>query len=181
MRYAKTAQGQEVIKARSMALSAKQRTMLLLCDGARSIDDILSTTSGMGSSAADVDELVQRGLIEPRDGAPSSPAMPASPATLVPSPPSATPDAAEAPSPADVAPSASSDADRYREAYQLATQLTSQLGFKGFRLQLAVESAMTLVALNALLPRLSEALVSAHGPKQGAEQVAQLKRALRGT
>lgn len=170
MRYAKTEQGQQVIKARSVALSPKQRTMLLLCDGARTIDDILSTTAGMGSSAADVEELVQRGLIEARHADTASGAATASPAREPP----------QAPATGDPGPLTASEADRYREAYQLATQLTSQLGLKGFRLQLSVESAMTLEALNALLPRLSEALVSAHGPKPGAEKLAQLKRALRG-
>lgn len=161
MKFAKTAEGQQIIKTRSQPLSPRQRTVLLLCDGTRPMAEILETTRGMGTQPADVDALLSMGLICPTS-APAVAAAPASPNTH----------------PGEMPPVADK-AQRYREGYQLATQLTSELGLKGFRLQLAVESAMTLEDLDKLLPRLSEALLSAHGPKVGREKVARIQHALR--
>jgi hypothetical protein len=176
VRYVKTEQGQQVIKARTLPLPPRQRTLLLLCDGVRTVEDILATTAGMASSAADVDELLQRGLIEAAQPQHAPGATPQVRAADVPSSQPAT----QAAKGDEASTPAASDAEHFREAYQLATQLTSQLGLKGFRLQLAVESAMTLAQLQALLPRLSDALISAHGPKKGPLKVAQLQNALRG-
>lgn len=184
MRYAKTEQGQQVIKARSEPLSPRQRTLLLLCDGARPIGEIQAT---VGTSQADVDELLARGLIRPLEpgaangAAPTKAAAQPRPAGGSPAPANAgsAPASPASASPASGSPAAEqSEADRYREAYPLATQFTSELGLKGFRLQLALESAMTLQDLSALLPRLSEALKSAHGAAKAAEKLAQLRRAL---
>lgn len=169
MRYAKTEQGHQVIKVRSVSLSPRQRTMLLLCDGLRPIGDILATVGT--SSQADVDALLAQGLIRAvaPDPAPANTAPPPRPPAPSPAPTSAERTAQ---------PAAHTEAESYREAYQLATQFTSELGLKGFRLQLALESAMTLQDLNALLPRLSDAMKSAHGAPKAADKLAQLRRAL---
>lgn len=172
MKYAKTEEGQQVIRTRSQPLSPRQRTLLLLCDGTRAMAEILETTRGMGTQPADVDTLVSLGLI--------APAVPASPTSSSAAPSAAPAAGTQAPdAQTGEAPPAGDKAQRYRESYQLATQLTSGLGLRGFRLQLAVESAMTLEDLDKLLPRLSEALLSTHGPKLGREKVAALQQALR--
>ena len=49
-------------------------------------------------------------------------------------------------------------AHRYSRAYPLATQLTADLGLRGFKLNLAVESAQGFDGLVALLPRLRTAV-----------------------
>jgi hypothetical protein len=48
--------------------------------------------------------------------------------------------------------------DRYKRAYPLAAQLTSSLGLRGFRLNLAVEAAGNLEQLRALTPKIREAV-----------------------
>lgn len=47
---------------------------------------------------------------------------------------------------------------RYQKAYPLATQITAKLGLRGFRLNLAVESAQGFEGLVALLPKMRAAV-----------------------
>jgi hypothetical protein len=61
--------------------------------------------------------------------------------------------------------------DRYQEAKPLATKLTAGLGLRGFRLNLAVESAGGFDELLALLPKIKDAV--------GAVACAELERTLR--
>ncbi|AKJ31356.1 hypothetical protein AAW51_4665 [Caldimonas brevitalea] len=149
-------------------MSPKLRTLLLLCDGHRSDAEVLGTTHGMGATPADLHELLTLGLIEPVGGMRPPPA----PAKLA---------AQSAPEALSFAPTIPNDtAQRYQVAYRLATQLTSELGLRGVRLQLAVEAAMTLQDLQQLEPRLHEALLATHGPAKGADKARELGRALHG-
>jgi hypothetical protein len=61
---------------------------------------------------------------------------------------------------------------RYKLAYPLATQLTASMGFRGFRLNLAVEAAGSYSQLVQLFPKIKEAA--------GAEKSLALENALRG-
>ena len=61
---------------------------------------------------------------------------------------------------------------RYQKAYPLATQITAKLGLRGFRLNLAVESAQGFEGLVALLPKMRAAV--------GDEGIAPLRAALEG-
>jgi hypothetical protein len=60
--------------------------------------------------------------------------------------------------------------ERYAAAYPVAIKLTSALGLRGFRLNLAVEAAGSYEALLAVAPRIREAV--------GAEQYSELGRVL---
>jgi hypothetical protein len=167
MRYAKTALGQDVMKTRSIPLGPRRRTVLLLCDGQRDEREVLASTHGMGSGPGDLEELFKLGLIEPV-AAPSAPA----------------PEAADSPTQLaavdlHIEPAPLDETMRFRLAYQEATQLTAGLGLRGFRLQLAVEQAMNLGALEAIASRLQEALVSAHGPQKGPVRMARFEELLR--
>jgi hypothetical protein len=51
-----------------------------------------------------------------------------------------------------------SDMERYQAAYPIAIQLTAGLGLRGFRLNLAVESARGYADLAALAPKMRDAL-----------------------
>jgi hypothetical protein len=69
-----------------------------------------------------------------------------------------------APPPAAIAPSAApspltvrSAQERYKDAKPLATQITAGLGLRGFRLNLAVESAAGYEDLVALFPKIQAA------------------------
>ena len=51
-----------------------------------------------------------------------------------------------------------SDMERYQAAYLIATELTSGLGLRGFRLNLALEGAGGFDDLAALAPKIREAV-----------------------
>jgi hypothetical protein len=65
-----------------------------------------------------------------------------------------------------------SEQDRYKDAKPLATQLTAGLGLRGFRLNMAVESAVGFADLLKLFPKIQEAV--------GAKAAQELERALKG-
>ncbi len=134
MRLVKTPLGQQALKDRSAALSPRQRSAFILFDGKRSTAEVLAATRGLGCTQADVDCLIDMGLLAPVPGAVVPP-----PAGLASADPA-------------------SGADRYQRAYPLAAQLTAGLGLRGYRLNLAVEGAADDAQLLALLPRIQEAV-----------------------
>lgn len=142
MRCTKTEAGQLAFKQRSADLGPRQRSAFLLFDGQRSVVDVLKATEGLGITQADIEDMLAKGFLEPLPRPPGNPAAGAGAASA------ATP----------TAPDTRTAAERYRQAYPLATQLTAQMGLRGFRLNLAVEAASGLDDLIALLPKLTEAL-----------------------
>lgn len=148
----KTEAGQQVMKDRSVALTPRQRSALILVDGKRSRDQLLTATAAAGATRDDVDKLFALGLIAEADGAPATPDVPA-----------AEPQAPRS----DRTPQ-----ERYSAAYPIATRLTAGLGLRGFRLNLAVESASGYQELLELAPKIREAV--------GPELYAPLDKALNG-
>ena len=176
MRYQKSASGQLAFKQRSSEISARQRSLFLLFDGNRSVGEVLATTSGLGITQADVDDLIAKGFLARADGAsPDSPnpipSANAGASLMLPSPSLA----ASIPTLVDVDSSKSNaELDQqvvYRQAYPVATKLTASLGLRGFRLNLAVEAASGYQDLVALLPQITQAV----GPTAAQER----KKALR--
>lgn len=133
MTIAKTAAGHQVLKDRSASLSARQRRALILIDGQRTLEEVLAATAPGGVTRADIETLLALGLVsdEPGDSYPV---------------------------PLAAGPAPAPGRERYMEAYALATQLTAALGRKGSQLNLAVEAAGTLEELQALAPRIREAV-----------------------
>ncbi len=146
MIYVKTLAGQQAFTTRAPALTSRLRIAYLMVDGVRHRTDVLTATAGMGVSIDDLDRLVALGFIEA----------------------SAVPVAAEPPQRAEF--SLEQQSAIFLAASRQATALTASLGLRGFRLNLAVESAQNLTALEALLPQLTEAL--------GEDAVAPLQRLL---
>lgn len=130
MKYTKTEAGQLAFKQRSPLLSARQRSAFILFDGAKTLEQVLAATAGLGVTQADVEHMLQHGLL-------------------------AAPQAATVPEPAV---SRRTPQQRYADAYPIATRLTASLGLRGFKLNLAVEAAKGLDDLLALLPKIEEAL-----------------------
>ncbi|OUL99935.1 hypothetical protein [Variovorax sp. JS1663] len=161
----KTEAGQQAFKDRSIRLTPRQRSAFILFDGKRSVHEVLE--AGMGVAAADIDQMVELGLLG-RVGANADAANAASvaiPAVSVPAPePQSEPVAASAP------PQGRLNQERYKEAYPIATQLTGGLGLRGFRLNLSVEGTSSYEELLALAPKIRAAV--------GAEKAAVLDRAL---
>ncbi len=143
----KTETGLQVMKDRSVALGPRQRSAFILFDGKRTLDDVLAATAAMGVSRADIEQLLVLGLLcdrSARAGAPGPAALypDTVPAALV-----------ELPEHASRPPQ-----QRYADAYPIAIQLTSALGLRGFRLNLAVEGAGSYEQLAALAPKIREAV-----------------------
>lgn len=67
---------------------------------------------------------------------------------------------------------ARSSQQRYKDAYPVATAMTAAMGLRGFRLNLAVESASSFEDLAALAPKIKEAV--------GEEKYEPLRKALFG-
>jgi hypothetical protein len=134
MAMSKTVAGYRVLKDRSAGLTPRQRAVLILIDGHRTLDDVLAATAGGGVTRSDIERLMALGLVseEPGDSYP----MP-----LLADSKKAVP-----------------HRGRYVRAYELATQLTESLGRKGSQLNLAVEAASTLEELQELLPSIREAV-----------------------
>jgi hypothetical protein len=157
MRLTKTEIGKKAISDRSIALSPRQRSALIIFNGERSLDDVLTMLVGLGFTKADVDHMVSLGLLEevkdPLETKANAPTVNTEALGGF----------------VDV-----SDAQsRYKLAYPLATQLTASLGLRGFRLNLAVEAAGSYSQLVQLFPKIKEAA--------GAEKSLALENALRGS
>jgi len=151
MNYSKTEVGQQAFKERSPALSARQRSAFILFDGAKTLEQVLAATAGLGVTPADVAHMVAQGFLV------------ADPSAVA---------AAEAARAAAAARSARTPQERYAEAYPLATRLTATLGLRGFKLNLAIEGASGYDDLLALFPKIQEAV--------GQEASRPLERALLG-
>lgn len=163
MIYTKTEQGKVALQNRSSGLAPRQRSAFIMFDGKRSSDDVLHATSGLGVTATDIEQMVALGLIE--SVASQTPVLPV--AAVLPMLPTS-----NASGPAGVAGAAPSlDAQaHFLKAWPIATRLTAGLGLRGFRLNLAVESAGNLAKLKELAPKIKDAV--------GAEKFRELEIAL---
>lgn len=156
--YQKTELGRQALKDRSAGLTPKHRSAFILFDGSRSLSDVLAATVGLGVTRNDLELMVQQGFLEL---APNQGAAPAQQRTA---PVTSVAQGAVVPVPSPlggVAASATSmteSQERYQSAYPIAAALTSSLGLRGFRLNLAVEGASNVEQLRALLPKIREAV-----------------------
>lgn len=142
MLIAKTDAGHQVMKDRSIVLTPRQRSALILIDGKRTLDQVLAATAPAGVTREDLDKLLELGLIvdaEPQRTATELAAVEAD-AVAVEQHKHRTPQ------------------ERYAEAYPIATQLTASLGLRGFRLNLAVEAAVSYEKLLEVAPKIREAV-----------------------
>jgi hypothetical protein len=157
MRLTKTEVGKKAISDRSITLSPRQRSALIIFNGERSLDEVLTMLVGLGFTKADVDHMVSLGLL-----AEANP--PSVPKVDIPS---------KATEPLGGFVDLNEAQSRYKLAYPIATQLTASMGFRGFRLNLAVEAAGSYSQLVQLFPKIKEAA--------GAEKSLALENTLRGS
>jgi hypothetical protein len=155
MQYSKTEKGQQAFKQRSALFSARQRACFILFDGIKTADQVLAATHGLDTTWFDVQHLLDQGLVLAVESLRE--VLPTMASDNTP------------PFEASLPPTRSAQA-RYTLAKPLATQLTAALGLKGFRLNLAVESAVGCDDLLLLLPKIEAAL--------GPEACQELARAL---
>jgi hypothetical protein len=153
MLIAKTEAGQQVMKDRSVALTPRQRSTLILVDGKRTLEQLLAAMAAAGVTREDVDKLLELGLVA--DAAPGQTATAAA--------------AVQAAAAAVEHRRQRSPQERYAEAYLIATRLTASLGLRGFRLNLAVEAATSYEQLLEVAPRIREAVgTERYGPLDSA-------------
>jgi hypothetical protein len=143
----KTVSGVQVMKDRSVSLSAQQRSALILCDGKRSAEEIVRMTAAVGVILADIEALVALGLVE----------MAATAATAAVAPVS-TPVASESmASAAEPVPASSADGVDFQAALNAAITLCSNIGFKGFSLNMALTGVDSIEKLQKLAPEIRRA------------------------
>ncbi|TAL65818.1 MAG: hypothetical protein EPN79_11750 [Burkholderiaceae bacterium] len=154
MRYTKAAAAQTALKDRSLALSVRQRSIFIVLDGTRTIEDLRGC--GFDVPQGDIDRLLELGLIsqvaEPilaslhetvYAGSGEGPQRTRSPAT---------------------------EWQRFNTAYPVAVRLTARLGLSGFRLNLAVEATCDVQQLEGLIGQVRATV--------GAKEFAELELAL---
>ena len=142
MLIVKTDLGHQVMKDRSVPLTPRQRSAFILFDGKRTLDQVLQATAPMGVTRDDVDKLIDLGLVT--DAQPEQTAADAA--------------AAKAQAEAVEHHKHRTAQERYADAYPIATALTASLGLRGFRLNLAVEAATNYEELQAVAPKIREAV-----------------------
>jgi hypothetical protein len=149
----KTEAGRAEIRARALPLSRAARNLLLVLDATKTAGEWLGLVAG--ATPADLDTLIQQGLIGAEGKAAAPRAAPAgSP------PPAATPIAQPASAPAGGSPLL----DRAALYTYLSGQATKLLGpFKGYAFALEVERCDSLPELQALALQLVERVQKAKG------------------
>lgn len=170
MIYIKTELGKTALHDRSLGLSPRQRSAFIMFDGTRGADVVMKLTTALGVTFDDINRLVELALLKPKNAtAPgrqpdaaqeplSAPAVSASVATAT----SLSSSAGGGP--------VHDDQTHYARAYPIAVRLTSNLGLRGFRLNLSVESVGDLEQLKDLAPKIKEAV--------GVEKFRELENAL---
>ena len=146
MLVSKTELGIQVMKDRSVSLSAQQRSALILCDGKRSADDVVRMTAGVGVTVQDIEALAALGLV-------SLSQTPVASKTSEPSKLSA----ATGSVPLAVAMPAAGAVDNgidFGAALNAAITLCSSLGFKGFGLNMALTGVDSINTLQKLAPEI---------------------------
>lgn len=158
MIYIKTELGQSALQNRSVPLTPRQRSAFILFDGKRDSQEVMKATAGLGVTPDDVNHLVSLGLLAPLAplAAAAAPPVAVAPVPVGAKAVAATASAASSFSPSGL-PTVAAQA-HYSRAYPIATRLTAGLGLRGFRLNLAVESAGNLDKLRELAPRIKEAV-----------------------
>jgi hypothetical protein len=158
--WAKTEAGRVEMQAKALVKERAQRNLLLLIDGQKSEEMLLTNVAGI--TPDDFGALESLGLIEPvaapaGKGAARSSAAPAAPAPAAPAAPA---------EPLD-----------YAHFTETLTQLISkELGLRGFTLTLAVEKAGTIEELRDVANRAIEQIRE----RKGAPAADQARRALYG-
>lgn len=151
--HTKTDAGRAEIKARALPLSRPARNLLLMLDATKPAGEWMRLVTG--ATEADLQSLIQQGLIAPQNAAGQRLAPSPAPA------PAAAPVPAAAPSaPAGVSPLL----DRVALYTYMSGEATKLLGpFKGYAFALEVEKADSLAALQALALQFVERVQKAKG------------------
>jgi len=151
--WTKTDAGRIEMTTRTRVQERAQRNLLLLIDGAKSEEMLLSNVTGV--TIEDFRALEAMGLIAPVSGSGSS---------RLNTPPAAAPSAAPAaPSGGVGTPVDPGELDYAKFTATLTQMISSELGLRGFTLTLAVEKASTIEELRDVADRTIEQIRSRKG------------------
>jgi hypothetical protein len=150
MAYTKTDTGLHAFNTRSGQIAARLRPAFILFDGTKTNEQVLTITGKLGVTQNDIDYLVQLGFL-------SGPSSSEGIRVDLDTPKAKAPPTHAAVPPASAPAATRTPQERYRDAKPLATMITAGLGFKGFRLNMAVEGASGYDELLALLPKIQAA------------------------
>lgn len=168
----KTEKGRDAMARRLPELGPRLRSMLILVDGKRSAAELDKLGAGLGGGAALLEQLLANGWIAPHDphGAPfqnTTPLAEGQPPALAPVPPAASIPAPLEPAAAALAPasgSGSGSALPFVDARRLVVRfINDAAGPMGELTAIRVESCKSAAELQALLPRVRDALQNYRG------------------
>lgn len=145
MIYKKTTLGMQAFLEKPSQLSPRLRSVLIMIDGKRGFAELFAVLAAVGAGQNHLDELESLGLIEALAGGINS--QPLNARANV----DATPQQASNDPPMN-------DQERYAAAYPIATRLTSGLGLRGFRLNLALEGASNIQDLVGMADKIRDAV-----------------------
>jgi hypothetical protein len=158
MIWSKTEAGRVEMQTRALVKERTQRNLLLLIDGIKSQEMLLSSIAGV--SRADFEALAAMGLIVQTGSSEG-----------------AAPSSSSSRSAAAAAPAAAAEPSDYAVFTQTLTQLiSSELGLRGFTLTLAVEKAGTNEELRAVADR----VIAQIAERKGADAADRAHRKLYG-
>jgi hypothetical protein len=142
----KTALGIQVMKDRSVSLTPQQRSALILVDGKRNAVEVVRMTAAVGVSLKDIESLMGLGLIASDEVLPAPELSQASLAS------------ATVQEVAKNALAESNDAGiDFKTALNAAITLCSEIGFKGFSLNMALTGVDSIEKLQKLAPEIRKA------------------------
>jgi hypothetical protein len=157
MAHSKTDTGLQAFNTRSGQIAARLRPAFILFDGTKTDEQILSITGKLGVTQSDIDYLVQQGFITGQSSSEGIRVDLDSPPQRASQPSVATQALTSSTDKAPEPTATRTPQERYRDAKPLATMITANLGFKGFRLNMAVEGASGYDELAALFPKIQAA------------------------
>ena len=156
MIYAKTELAKTALQDKSLGLTPRQRSSFIMFDGKRTVAEVMQLTLAIGVTADDLSRLVALGLLAPLES--GAMGRPQTLDTIASHPPQSGGVSATSAPPLAAPGTAVSEQARYASCYPIAVRLTSNLGLRGFRLNLAVESSRDLEALKDLGFKIKEAV-----------------------
>ncbi|CCF96122.1 hypothetical protein B7R78_0013200 [Ralstonia solanacearum] len=166
--YQKTDKGLDEIRTRAHRLDQKHRALLLMVNGEKTCDQILTQLEPLGMNQAEFDDLERGGYIRPHVADVPPPAAASAPqsASFDTSPPANN----VARAPVD-----GHEAEGYQRLYRFYTETISRyLGLRGYLLEMKVEKAASLAELIALRETLKAALSKTRGEPETGNVIAQL-------
>lgn len=158
--YDKTPKGREEIATRKFQLAPRMRSLLVLVDGKQSKSDLLKKIAGLGLSEQNILDLLDQEFIVVLAHNAAIPTLAESEINTPPADPitqAAIPDAPSLPRDED-------SARRFREVYNFFNEtIKSNLGLRGFNLQMKVERAQNLQDFHELRRPYIQAILNAKG------------------